>query len=106
MTPEKRARLAVLQDKEREVGHGSGPSDAEQDELDALRTELAREGQETADDKSTPFTDESRRPQLDGTDWNDMNKAMACHEVEEALKRGLEVLGDAALRAVVAKYLP
>ena len=80
MTPEKLARLAVLQDKEREVGHGSGPTDAEQDELDALRRELAM-APEVPDDKSTLFTDESSRPNLDGSDWNDMNEQRACDEL-------------------------
>src|SRR5687767_12556718 len=73
MTPEKIKRLAELQEMER-----AHPSRimlvSEALELEQLRRELAM-APEVADDPSTPFADESKRPNLDGTDWNDMNKA-------------------------------
>lgn len=103
MTPSKLARLKRLQELERTKG--SGLTGGEWDELEQLRTELALEQQEKADDPTTLLTDESSRPQLDGTDWNDMNKAKACDEVEAVLKRGLQVLGDVALKALVARVL-
>jgi hypothetical protein len=75
-------------------------------ELEVLERELAVEQQEKPDDPSTLLTDESRRPLLDGTDWNTMNKAKACDEVEAVLRKGLKVLGDVALKALVARVLP
>lgn len=89
MTPEKLDELAALQRVER-----LGEIDSVQRRrLEHLRTELAREGQETADDKSTLFTDESRRPQLDGTDWNDGNNAACRGEVAAiGLKYGLPLI--------------
>lgn len=73
--------------------------------LHRLRTKLAMLP-EVEDDPKTLFTDESRRPQLDGSDYNDTLKAMTCSEVEAALLKGLKVLGDVALKAVVARVLP
>lgn len=100
VTPEKLKRLAYLQQ------HPSYALTVDQhDELDALCRELAM-APEVADDPKTLFTDESRRPELDGTDYNDRLKAMTCGEVEAVLRKGLQVLGDVALKAIVARVLP
>lgn len=87
MTPEKNARLIELQQVPwQELGA------ARIAELDALRRELAA-SPEVADDPATLFVDESRRPNLDGTDWNDANHAACRAEVEAlALKWGAELL--------------
>jgi hypothetical protein len=102
VTPEKLGRLAVLQAKEREVGHGSGPTDAERDELDALRRELAM-APEVADDKSTLFTDESSRPNLDGSNYNDTLHRMTCDELGAILERVGRVGFEVAVAAVLKR---
>ena len=57
---------------------------------------------ELADDPRT-LADESRRPNLDGTDWNDFNNAMCRDEVKQlGVKYGLPLLKlavEALLRA-------
>lgn len=103
MTPEKLARLAALQDLERALGPLMMGTEVA--ELNALRRELAM-APEVADDKSTLFTDEASRPLLDGGNYNDTLKAMCWNEVEAALRKGLEVLGEVAVKAIVARTLP
>lgn len=61
---------------------------------------------EKADDPTTLFTDESRRPLLDGTDWNEHNRKMACDEALNFAKmlaaRFTVPLAEAALQAGIA----
>jgi hypothetical protein len=84
----KRARLAELQEIPWRVR-----TSAQRAELEQLRTELSREQRETADDPSTWLVDESKRPQLDGTDWNDFNNAMCRDEVKAlGVKYGLPLI--------------
>ena len=97
LTFEQLARVAEL---ERRFKAGQLISMAESLEYTALK-DIARRmtgPAETADDPATPFVDESRRPQLDGTDYNVTLKAMCCDEAKTlALKYGLPLL-----QAVVA----
>lgn len=81
---------------------------AEQSELDALRVRAQgiAAKPEVVDDASTLFVDESRRPNLDGSDYNDTLKAMCCDEVEAVLLKGLKVLGDVTLKALIARVVP
>lgn len=101
MTPEKLKRLAELQ---------QWPPDAldghEALELDALRRELAMVP-EVADNPATLFTDESRRPQLDGTDYLDEQRKRDCDEAKAwveafALRVGREAARVAIEAAVAA----
>lgn len=101
MTPEKLARLKVLQ-----RAWSIGPiSDAERIELESLRRELAM-APEVADDPRTPFVNEASRPQLDGSNYNDTLKQMACDEVVNFAKllaaRVGVPLAEAALQAGIA----
>lgn len=97
MIPSKVARLKELQEIPWRVR-----TDAQSDELDALRTDLAREQQEKADDPNTWLVNESSRPNLDGSNYNDTLHAMCCDELKAlALKYGPLVLKTAA--AVVLK---
>lgn len=100
MTPEKRARLATLQGLDR-IRVITGP---EHDELEQLRRELAA-SPEVADDPRTLFVDESSRPQLDGSDYNDTLKRICCDEVTAVLKKGLETLGREGLKVLVDRVL-
>lgn len=107
MTPEKRARLIELQQRLDfgDVVAGGvrrGPlSKGEQAELDALRRELAA-SPELPDNPATPFVDESRRPNLDGTDYNDTLHAMRCAEAGEVLAALLAKVGAVAFDVAVA----
>lgn len=93
MTPEKRARLAVLQ---RAVVALGGREHLHPDtvvELETLERELALEQHEQGDDPKTWLVDESKRPQLDGADWNDFNNAMCRDEVKAlGVKYGLPLI--------------
>lgn len=97
MTPEKLARLAQLQRYEADGIIG----DLDAQELFHLRRELAM-APEVADNPDTLFTDESRRPQLNGTDYNDRLKEICREELRGiALKFG-EAAYEVAVSAVVA----
>lgn len=76
---------------------------AEQSELDALRVRAQgiAAKPEVADDPSTLFTDESSRPQLDGSNYNDTLHQMTCAEVEAIFVRVGRVAFDAAVAAVL-----
>jgi hypothetical protein len=69
---------------------------ADELELRELRRELAM-APEVADDKSTPFIDESRRPQLDGTDYLDEQKKRDCDEFAKTAADFMEKHGQEAL---------
>lgn len=98
MTPEKLKRLAILQHLEPQ-----GLSNKMQDEMIALRRELAIEQQEKADDPLTPFVDESSRPQLDGSNYNDTLRQMCCDEVGALVLKYGRVVVVAALQAALTK---
>jgi hypothetical protein len=100
VTPEKLVRLAALQDLER----NGMLLDHEPGELRDLRRELAA-SPELRDDPSTPFTDESSRPQLDGSNYNDTLHRMMCDEFEGIARSFLTLLGRAAFDAAVAAVL-
>lgn len=97
MTPEKLNHLAALQESER-LGTLTEASAAY---LEQLRRELAALP-EKADDPATLFTDESRRPRLDGTDWNDMNRAMCRDEVGNFVKMAVAKFGAPLVEAAFA----
>lgn len=92
MDAESLSRFGDLQSAVRKLGGREQLTAAERAELERLERELAM-APEVADDKSTPFIDESRRPQLDGTDWNDFNNAMCREEAKQmGLKYGLPLV--------------
>jgi hypothetical protein len=100
VTPEKLARLAFLQQ-----GAAHRLLNVEtSNELDALRREFAA-SPEVADDPATLFTDESRRPQLDGSDYGDVQRKRDCDEFEGLAKSYLTLLGRVAFEAVIAAAL-
>jgi len=89
LTSEQLERVALL---ERRFKAGQHISMAESLEYTGLKEIVKRltGPAEVADDPATLFTDESRRPQLDGSDWNDMNRAKCREEVATlALKYGV-----------------
>lgn len=55
---------------------------------------------EVADDPTT-LPDESRRPLLDGGDYNDRLKAMCAEEFKAAAERALTVLGEVVVRGII-----
>lgn len=95
MTPDKLKRLALLQELDRR--EASTP--AEEAELDDLRRELAM-APEVADNPATPFTDESRRPQLDGTDYLAEQKR-DCLEAKQWLEAFALRVGREAARVAI-----
>lgn len=96
MTPEKLAELAHLQHGERfDLLNETGVARLEQ-----LRRELAMDP-EVPDDKSTLFIDESSRPNLDGSNYNDTLHRMTC----DALGAILERVGRAGFEVAVAAVL-
>lgn len=97
MTPEKLRRLAALQACERIPD--ILPS--ERNELAALRRELAA-SPEVADNPATPFTDESWRPQLDGTDYGVEQRKRDCDEARAWLEGFAARIGRAAAEAAIA----
>jgi hypothetical protein len=78
------------------VARGEALSEAQQREFDALRRELAM-APEVADDPKTLFTDESRRPQLDGTDYLDEQKKRDCDDFARKAAEFMEKHGAEAL---------
>lgn len=98
MTPDKLKRLAELQAMERMKG--TGLTGAEWDEMHALRRDLAM-APEVADNPATPFTDESRRPQLDGTDYLDEQKKRDCLEATQWLEAFALRVGREAARVAI-----
>jgi hypothetical protein len=103
VTPERRARLAELQNIP-----WRGRTDRETEELEQLRIELAKEPAERADDPKTLLTDEARRPMLDGGDFLELEKQRCCSDAlafgeQLAIKFGTafaEVALEAALTAI------
>ena len=100
MTPDEIRELKSLQESER-LGDLDLAGTAR---IHILRTALARE-YEKADDPATLLTDESRRPRLDGTDWNDMNHAMCRDEVGNFVKMAVAKFGVPLVEAAFAAAL-
>jgi hypothetical protein len=97
MTPGKLAELAHLQHGERfDLLNETGVTRLEQ-----LRRELAM-APEVADNPATLFTDESSRPNLDGSNYNDTLHRMTCDELESFAKRVGRVAFEAAVPVVLA----
>lgn len=97
-------RAESLRDRQRAGDHLSAE---EQYELATLSEKATTPTPpEVADDPRTLFTDESRRPLLDGTDWNEHNRKMACDEVANFAKMLVARFGvplaEAALQAGIA----
>lgn len=82
-------------------------ADYQQVRLTALlaRAKAEAPAPEVADDPATLLVDESRRPNLDGTDYNDTLRRICCDEVTDVLTRALETLGREALQAVVRQAM-
>jgi hypothetical protein len=75
---------------------------SEREVLESLEGWLAA-SREVADNPATLFVDESSRPQLDGTNYNDTLRAMTCDELEAIAKRVGRVVFEAAVAAVLTK---
>ncbi len=82
MTPDEIRELRALQEGERLGDLGL----ADTARLHRLRTKLALQP-EYADDPATPFVDEARRPQLDGTDYLGEQRRRDCEEITAAAGR-------------------
>lgn len=96
MTDEEIRELKSLQESER-----FGDLDlAGTARLHILRTALARD-YEKPDDPATPFIDESSRPLLDGSNYNDTLHRMTCDELGAILER----VGRAGFEVAVAAVL-
>ncbi len=100
MTPAQIARIKFLQEKWRDR------TNAEQDELDALRRQLAA-APELPDDPRTLFVNEARSPMLDGTDYLEQLRKLECDRfiaeaVDFAMRYGIPAL-QAAVQVAIAK---
>ena len=98
MIASKLARLAELQ----EIPWRVRTLD-QTEELNVLRRELAIEQQEKPDDPRTLLTDESSRPNLDGSNYNDTLHRMTCDELGAILERVGRVGFEMAVAAVLKR---
>lgn len=101
MDAESRSRLGDLQSAVRKLGGREQLTAEERAELERLERELALEQQEKPDDPKTWLTDESRRPHLDGTDYNDRLKEICREELRGIARKFGEAAYEIAVTAVV-----
>lgn len=97
MTP---ADVAILKNLQDLVAKGFTLSDSQRAEFEYLKRQLAPE---QADDPRTLFTDESSRPNVDGTDYNTRLQQIRDEECERIATRVFEKLVEAGLTLVVKR---